>query len=320
MGSKLEALRKNEGELADSLGAGRAPGVPLGMDGPLALSARVQGLARDKRLNKVPTDRIVADADQPRRDFEPGAIERLAESLKAKGQLQPCTVYWDEGKGVYVLLIGERRWRAAMHAGLADLLCVVLERRPDPRERLTLQLIENLLREGLAPIEQALAYQQMMRLNEWGTNQLARELHIPASAVSQALSLLELPAPVREQIDAGELAASVGYELSKLEDPAHQVELAGRVVAEGLSRAETVEAVRRASGRSATRKGRGARKPTTRVFRRAAGCTVTVENGRGLDADTVHAALAEVMARLEAEASDQAAKLAQARESPEQAA
>ena len=67
----------------------------------------MQGLARDKRLNKVSTDRIVADPDQPRKEFEPGAIERLAESLKTRGQLQPCTVYWDEGKEAYVLLVGE---------------------------------------------------------------------------------------------------------------------------------------------------------------------------------------------------------------------
>ena len=94
-----------------------------------------------------------------------------------------------------------------MHAGLTDLLCIVLDQPPDNRERLALQVIENLLREDLAPVEQARAYQELMRLNGWGTNQLARELHIPASAISQALSLLELPAPIQERIDAGELAA-----------------------------------------------------------------------------------------------------------------
>jgi ParB family chromosome partitioning protein len=306
MASKLEALRKHEGELSDSLGAGRAPGVPLGMDGPLTLSPRVQGLARDKRLNKVPTDRIAADPDQPRKEFEPGAIERLAESLKAKGQLQPCTVYWDEGKGVYVLLIGERRWRAAVHAGLTDLLCIVLERRPDPRERITLQLIENLLREDLAPVEQARAYQEMMRLNQWGTNQLARELHIPASAVSQALSLLELPAPIQEKIDAGELAASVAYELSKIDDPAHQVELAARVTTEGLTREATVAEVRRlkSSGGKRTAAGGGgrgeARKPTRRIFKHD-GIKITVERSRGLDTSAMVTALEAILGQLRGE-------------------
>jgi ParB family transcriptional regulator, chromosome partitioning protein len=304
MSPKLEALRKHEGELTDSLGAGRAPGVPLGMDGPVTLSPRVQGLARDKRLNTIPADRIIADPDQPRKDFEPGAIERLAESLKTRGQLQPCTVYWDEGKGAYVLLIGERRWRAAVHAGLTDLLCIVLERRPEPRERLALQLIENLLREDLAPVEQARAYREMMRLNEWGTNQLARELHIPPSAVSQALSLLELPAPIQEKIDAGELAASVGYELSKLEDAAKQAELAGRVAAERLSREATVAEVRRLKGTGGKRTaagGRGvARKPTRRIFKHD-GIKITVERGRGLDVPDMVAAIESVLDQLRGE-------------------
>jgi ParB family chromosome partitioning protein len=305
MGSKLDELRKNEGELTASLGAGRAPGVPLGMDGPVSLSPRVQGLARDKRLNKVPVARIVADPDQPRKDFEPEAIDRLAESLKAKGQLQPCTVYWNEEQEAYVLLVGERRWRAAMHAGLTDLLCIILDRRPDHRERLTLQLIENLLREDLAPVEQARAYQEMMRLNDWGTNQLARELHIPPSAVSQALSLLELPTPIQERIDAGELAASVGYELSKLDDPAHQAELAGRVASEGLTREETVAEVRRLRStggkhRVAGARGRsGTRKLTRRIFKHD-GIRITVERSRGLDIAAMVAALETVLAQLQA--------------------
>jgi ParB family transcriptional regulator, chromosome partitioning protein len=303
MGSKLDDLRKNESELTASLGAGRAPGVPLGMDGPVSLSPRVQGLARDKRLNRIPVARIVADPEQPRKDFAPEAIDRLAESLKAKGQLQPCTVYWDDGQEAYVLLVGERRWRAAAHAGLTDLLCIIMERRPDPRERLTLQLIENLLREDLAPVEQARAYQEMMRLNDWGTNQLARELHIPPSAVSQALSLLELPAPIQDRIDAGEMAASVGYELSKLSDPAHQAQLAGRVAAEGLTREETVAEVRRlrSSGgerRAAGRRGRtGPRKPTRRIFKHD-GIKIILECKRGLDRNALMAAIETVLSQV----------------------
>ena len=303
MGSKLDELRKNEGELAASLGAGRALGVPLGMDGPVALSPRVQGLARDKRLNKVPVDRIVPDLNQPRKDFEPGAIERLAESLKARGQLQPCTVYWDEGQGAYVLLVGERRWRAAVHAGLTDLLCIVLDQPPDNRERLALQVIENLLREDLAPVEQARAYQELMRLNDWGTNQLARELHIPASAISQALSLLELPAPIQERIDAGELAASVGYELSKLGDPACQAELAGRVVAEGLTRNETVAEVRRIRAGSGSRqaaggRGGGATRKRTKWTFKHDGVRLIAERGRGLDDDVLVTVLEAALAQL----------------------
>ena len=107
MGFKLDELHKTRASWPPASAPAGHSSVPLGMDGPVALSPRVQGLARDKRLNKVPVDRIVPDLNQPRKDFEPGAIERLAESLKARGQLQPCTVYWDEGQGAYVLLVGE---------------------------------------------------------------------------------------------------------------------------------------------------------------------------------------------------------------------
>jgi ParB family chromosome partitioning protein len=167
-------------------------------------------------------------------------------------------------------------------------------------------LIENLLREDLAPVEQARAYQEMMRLNDWGTNQLARGLHIPPSAVSQALSLLELPAPIQQRIDAGELAASVGYELSKLDDPAHQAELAGRVATERLTREETVAEIRRlrASGgnrRSAGGRGRGGtRKITRRIFKHD-GIKITLERSRGLDTPATVAALEAVLAQLRAD-------------------
>ena len=186
-------------------------------------------------------------------------------------------------------------------AGATTMSCVIMDGPIPPAELLSLQLVENLVREDLRPIEQARAFRAVMDLNGWSTHDVARELAVDQSSVVRALKLLDLPAIVQEQVEQGTLSPATAYEVSKLDDPGEQAALADRVVAEGLSRAETVEAVRRASGRSAKGKGRGARKPTTRVFRRVAGCTVTVENGRGLDPATIRAALAEAMARLDAE-------------------
>ena len=153
---------------------------------------------------------------------------------------------------------------------------------------------ENLVREDLKPIEQAKAFRAAMDLNDWSTHDVARELAVDQSSVVRALKLLDLPVVVQEQVEQGTLSPATAYEVSKLDDPDEQAALADRVVSEGLSRAETVEAMRRASGRSARGKGRGGCKPTTRVFRRVAGCTITVENGRGLqDPEMVRAALAE---------------------------
>ena len=78
--------------------------------------------------------RIEPDPDQPREDFDPAALERLAESLRARGQLQPVRVRWDEGRGAYVLVCGERRWRAARMAGLQALSCIVMDAPASPAE------------------------------------------------------------------------------------------------------------------------------------------------------------------------------------------
>ena len=87
------------------------------------------------------------------------------------------------------------------------------------RERLSIQLVENALREDLKPIEQARAYKTLMETHGWSGNQLAKELHIAQASVVKALALLDLPEQVQNQIDRGELAASVAYEVSKLPRP-----------------------------------------------------------------------------------------------------
>jgi ParB family chromosome partitioning protein len=263
---------------------------------------RLQGIARAKNAAEIPLDKIDRDPEQPREDFEPGALARLAESIRVRGQLQPIRVRWDEERSLYIIVCGERRWRAARMAGLTSMSCVIMDGPISPAELLSLQLVENMVREDLAPIEQARAFRAVMDLNGWSTHDVARELAVDQSSVVRALKLLDLPAVVQEQVEHGTLPPATAYEVSKLDDPDAQAALAARVVAERLSRAETVQAVRRASGRPARGKGRGGRKPTTRIFRRVAGCTVTVENGRGLDVAMIRAALAEATARLDAEA------------------
>jgi ParB family transcriptional regulator, chromosome partitioning protein len=172
-------------------------------------------------------------------------------------------------------------------------------------------MVENLLarigsgstqrREDLRPIEQARAFRVLMDRNGWSTHQIARELAVDQSSVVRTLALLALPPSVQEHVERGTLSPATAYEISKVESLDDQIELAERVVAKGMSRAETVEMVRH---RKLGRKGRGrgsARKVTSRVFRQAAGCTVTVENAKGVDDARVRAALIESLARLSVE-------------------
>jgi ParB family chromosome partitioning protein len=249
---KLDKLRQSGlGNAAESMGAGapgrNAPGSPLHgatAVGPPAVPAQLQGVARNKDAALIPTDKIGPDPDQPREEFDPDELKSLTESLRTRGQLQPITVSWDEGRGLYVIVCGERRWRAARLAGMTTMAATILSRAPEPGERLALQLIENLLRADLRPVEQAKAYRQLMGLHGWTAAQLARELAVTESKLTRALSLLELPAPVQEQVEQGVLAPATAYEISKIADRGEQEALATRVVRDKLTREETSRAVR----------------------------------------------------------------------------
>ena len=148
-----------------------------------------------------------------------------------------------------MILVGERRWRAAQLAGLAELSCIVVDGELPADERLMIQLVENALREDLRPVEQARAYKALMEAREWSGNQLAKELHIAQSSVVRALALLELPAPVQAQVEQGALAATVAAELTKLPEPAMQAEVAQAIVDQGLTRSEVAEVVKAVRGR-----------------------------------------------------------------------
>ena len=296
---KLDELRRAAGGHVAESASRRATPIPAAAP-PAGLNpVRMEGVARSKAALEIPLEKIERDPGQPREEFDPEALSRLAESIGARGLLQPVRVRWSEERGRYVLIAGERRWRAAGMAGLKALTCIVEDREIPPAELLAIQVTENALREDLNPMERARAFRTLMELNGWSGNQLAKELGVSQSGVVQALALLELPAPVQDLVDRGELAPTVGYEASKLDDPGAQQELIDRAVAEGMSRSQVIEARREIAGRSARAKGRGAKphKVTSRTFR-AAGGKVTVEHRRGLDDATEEAMLEEALGQV----------------------
>jgi ParB family transcriptional regulator, chromosome partitioning protein len=241
---KLDELMKHQSNMDASLGVGYVTGnTPPGMslDQARRVPARLQGVAKSKNTIDIPVEKIEADPDQPREEFEPEALGRLADSLKAKGQLQPIRVRWDEGREAYVIIMGERRWRAAVMAGLPVMTCVVHEGALDPGEQLAIQLVENALREDLRPVEQAKAYRRLMETHGWSGNRLAKELAIDQASVSRALSLLELPDAVQAKVDSGALPSRTAYEIGKLADASEQIALAERAAAGEISR-EQVQA------------------------------------------------------------------------------
>ena len=161
-------------------------------------------------------DRVQRDPEQPRTEFSEEAIQRLAQSIRTKGQLHPIRVRWSEEIGKWLIISGERRWRATLTAKLPTIDCFFQDDNLETTDILEQQLIENLLREDLKPMEEAKAYASLMKQNGWNGKKVASALHVSPSKVSRVLTLLTLPEEVQQQIDSGELNARSAYELSKL--------------------------------------------------------------------------------------------------------
>jgi ParB family transcriptional regulator, chromosome partitioning protein len=304
-------------EMKRSTTLGGRPGAfPPGTDPTQAIGrpARLEGVRGDRSMAWIAVDRIGRDPGQPREEFDPEALARLAESMKAKGQLQPIRVRWDEGLARWVIIAGERRYRAALLAGLPTLLCVEAKGPLSPDDILEDQLVENALREDLRPIEQARAFKALLDRRGCSIRQLAESLHVSHQAVVRALGLLDLPQDLQERVDGGTVPASAAYELSRVEDDATRRELADQVVAGALTRDQVAARVRREAGRSSGGKGRGAkakpRKVTSRTLRTSAGYRITVEHRRGVEPEGLAAALREATERAEAELQGRAGEAA----------
>ena len=218
-----------------------------------------EGRTRDRLAGHMEIERIIPDPDQPRKFFSEESLGQLAASLKKTGQLQPIRVRWSEEHAKWVIISGERRYRAALLAGLKTVSCSFSDKPLTESEIRQESLIENLLREDLRPIEAANGYQQLMELNGWTMQQVADALNISKGAVSKALSLLKLPEDIQGQVEQGEISPSAGYEVSRLKEEAAQRELAARIVSEGLRRDEAGEAV----GKTARPREKAAEKPPT---------------------------------------------------------
>jgi ParB family chromosome partitioning protein len=181
-------------------------------------------------------DAIVPNRYQPRQTFPPQELAELAASLKQSGLLQPVLVR-RKGDGMYELISGERRWRAAREAGLETIQAMI--RNCSDEESILLALVENLQREDLNPIEMARAYQRMM--NEFGLTQdiVAQRVGCERSSVANAVRLLQLPVEVQHLIETDQLSAGHAKVILGLASPAEQLRVAHFAVSRNLSVRET---------------------------------------------------------------------------------
>ncbi len=189
---------------------------------------------------EIPIGQIVPNPKQPRTVFDEEELAELVHSIKEFGLLQPIVVR-PSPEGGFELIMGERRWRASSKAGLSTIPAIV--RDTEDESLLRDALLENIHRVQLNPLEEAHAYSQL--LEEFGVtqNELADRIGRSRPQVTNTLRLLKLPVEVQKRVAAGVLSHGHARALLGLEDPAAMIELAGRIVAEGLSVRATEEAV-----------------------------------------------------------------------------
>ena len=217
--------------MASNKGLGKGLGALLGdfTEEPLEQSG----------YRELPIYKVEPNPDQPRREFDEEELQSLADSISVHGMIQPLTVREMES-GYYQIIAGERRWRAARMAGLSDVPVVVIE--ADDRKAMELALIENLQRQDLNVVEEAMGYQALIQ--EYGLTQeeAAERVGKSRPAVANTLRLLTLSEEVLEKLKRGELTAGHARAILSLKTEKKQQEAAQKIIALALSvrQAETL--------------------------------------------------------------------------------
>ena len=188
--------------------------------------------AEDSAFKQLPLHRVEPNPDQPRQDFNEEELQSLAESIRVHGVIQPLTVR-ETSDGYYQIIAGERRWRASRLAGLTEVPALVIE--ADDKTAKELALIENLQRQDLNSVEEALGYQSLM--DDFGLTQeeAAERVGKSRSAVANALRLLTLDEKVLEMIRVGSITAGHARAILMLKSEKKQVEAAQKIANLGLS-------------------------------------------------------------------------------------
>ena len=206
-------------------------------------------------VTTVPVSQIKPGRYQPRQDMDEAALKELTDSIKAKGVIQPLIVR-PIAHGVYELVAGERRWRAAQAAGLAEV--PVLVKALSDQETLEYSLIENLQRDDLNPIEEAQGYARLSEEFSYSQEQLAERLGKDRSTVANALRLLKLPEDIQRAVRRGTLSQGHAKALAGIEDRSRQLALFGKAVAEHLSVRQLEALVGASASTRPARRRRGA--------------------------------------------------------------
>ena len=208
--------------------ANKIGGLGRGLDALFAQNTLEDGLS----TVTLPLDEIIPNKEQPRKQFDEEALADLSASIAQHGVLQPLLVR-PMPDGTYQLVAGERRWRASRMAGLTEVPVVI--RDMDEQQAAELALIENLQREDLNPMEEAIGYRTLMESYGMTQEQTAQVVNKSRPAVANALRLLQLPEEVTDMVAAGELSAGHARTVLMFEGEEAQIAAAHATVDKGLS-------------------------------------------------------------------------------------
>lgn len=186
----------------------------------------------DSPYQLLPIHKVEPNPNQPRRDFDEEELQALSESIALHGVIQPLTVR-KTGNGYYQIIAGERRWRASRMANLSEIPVVIVE--ADDKKAMELALIENLQRQDLNPVEEALGYQSLMEDYGLTQEEAAGRVGKSRPAVTNSLRLLNLCPAVLDKVRNGELSAGHARAVLTLKSEKQQQQAAQKIIALGLS-------------------------------------------------------------------------------------
>jgi len=200
------------------------PGAFDDFDIDLEEDPQEQGKKRSQKSFDIELDRIQANK-QVREEFDQTELNELAATLERQGLINPITVKYSTTDDKWIIIAGERRYRAAKQLGWTEITCVIKDENLTDAEFLEIQIAENTQRKNLNALEEAKGYQQMMDAFGFNGKQVAERLGVSSNKVNRSVRLLSLPADIRAEVGAGVLPKSLLREVQKLKSETEQRQL-----------------------------------------------------------------------------------------------
>jgi len=263
--------------LGESIGMREASAQPA--PSPVNLSGdKTAGRTGNRNAAMMELSRIIPDPEQPRKEFNEEELQALAESIREHELLQPIRVRWCEDHQKYIIVSGERRYRAHLINEATEIAVVIDTKDRSTGEVRVHQLVENIQRSGFKPVEEAQAFAEVMDLEQISAAELARRIKKSRSYVSESLLLLNLPDEVQTAVDAGETPVRDAYRIAR-----------------DIRQENDSKPAAKTKSKSSKKRKRGMEV----VYRTSNGAKVVISFGKKVDEPAIRQAVAEVAEQMQ---------------------